>query len=203
MGSPSRKIAFANILRDEVGPPYSLTAFRQYLASVEYSIENLDFWEACIDYRKNYVPGDVPAVPAIPSSLAQEGIISPKQGGSSPNNLSRHVSAIIDPATFSLPASARPTVASHLSNAYSFKSLLDSVDYIGDYGANSCPTEKSMDSNSQPNSDVSANKLPLPSSGNDNAAQRKPSTRVTKVKDSESSSSGMMQRSKSLDHRGL
>ncbi|KAJ3028756.1 UNVERIFIED_CONTAM: hypothetical protein HDU68_000954 [Siphonaria sp. JEL0065] len=203
MGSPGRKIVFANVLRDEIGPPYSLAAFRQYLTCVEYSIENLDFWEACIDYRKNYVPGDVPAVPAIPSSLAQEGIISPKQGGSSPNNLSRHVSATIDPATFSLPASARPTVASHLSNAYSFKSLLDSVDFIGDYGGNTIPPEKSVDFNNQHHSDIGASKLPLPGTGNDNTIPRKPSTRVTKVKDSESSVSGMMQRSKSLDHRGL
>ncbi|KAI8836262.1 hypothetical protein BJ741DRAFT_708717 [Chytriomyces cf. hyalinus JEL632] len=63
----SKKITLAAILRNETSAPYSLADFRSYLEKVEYSVENLDFWEQCIAYRRKF---RAPAVPEMPTSSA-------------------------------------------------------------------------------------------------------------------------------------
>ncbi|KAJ3234157.1 hypothetical protein HDU81_001666 [Chytriomyces hyalinus] len=77
----SKKITLAAILRNETSAPYSLADFRSYLEKVEYSVENLDFWEQCIDYRRKFRASAVPEIPNTPAYVI--GTTTTSNGGAS------------------------------------------------------------------------------------------------------------------------
>ncbi|ORY38911.1 hypothetical protein BCR33DRAFT_853862 [Rhizoclosmatium globosum] len=175
MTAPGRKITLASVLRDEVGPPYSLDAFRNYLSTIEYASENLDFWETCLSYRRSYVPEPaLPNVPPLPTLVHKEGLSasSTPTGSRSPNQ--RPTSAII----FS---------GKHGNSlSYSFKDLLNSVDSLKVEGATASTMGPKTDSS-------------LFVQGSGNGGGNQPAPRITRVKSNDFG----MSRSKSFSSKQL
>ncbi|KAI8622550.1 hypothetical protein BC830DRAFT_1214089 [Chytriomyces sp. MP71] len=131
--SGTHRITLAKVLKDELSPPYSLPDFRNFLTNVEYSAENLDFWEACISYRKRCRSDryDDDFVPPLPSALPRISHTVQK------SPLASRPVSLVDPTmTEMVSLTDNVSPEGDLGGAtlqvavmgYSFKSLLDSID---------------------------------------------------------------------------